>query len=269
MFSLFHYPFIQNAFISGSLISIIAAVIGYFVLIRGLTFAGHALSEIGFSGAAGALIFGLDPIIGLLTFTICAGIAIGFLGKRFRERDLTIGIIMMFILGLGSLFITIYNGYAERAYSILFGTILGISTTDVLITALFTILVTVAIVCIFRPLLFSSFDPDVAEARGVPVQSVAIAFFIILAVTVALSVQVVGVLLIFTLLVGPAATAMRLVHEPFSAIALSIALGLLFTWLGILLAINTPIPVSFYIAALSFGVYLPVRIFSHGTQKRK
>ena len=259
---LFQYPFIQNAFFAGSMVAIVAAIVGYFLLSRGLTFAGHALAHIGFAGAAGALVLGIAPVFGLLFFTISAGIGIGVLGRKLSERDVTIGIIMTLILGLGALFISLYSGYAESAYSILFGTILGISRTDVLVTAIFSIISIIVLAGIFRPLLFSSFDPEVAEAKGVPVRFLAIIFLILVAIVVSMSVQIIGVLLIFTLLVGPAATAIRLVHRPSTAILISIILGLCYTWTGIFLAINSTWPVSFYIATLSFGVYLPVRIFS-------
>jgi len=267
MFSLLQYPFIQHAFFAGSFVAIVAACVGYFLLSRGLTFAGHALSHIGFAGAAGALVLGIDPVFGMLLFTVAASVGIGFLDKHLRERDVNIGIMMTLMLGLGALFLSLYAGYAERAYSILFGTILGISALDVMVTAVkrsmpntFCTVTLLVLVVIFRPLLFSSFDPEVAEARGVPIRFLAILFLILVAITVSMSVQVVGVLLVFTLLVGPAATAMRLVFHPLGAIALAVVLGLLYTWLGIFLAIQGNWPVSFYIAAISFAVYVPLRV---------
>lgn len=260
MFNLLHYPFVQNAFWTGSFVAIAAALVGYFLLTRGFTFAGHALSHIGFAGAAGALVLGADPLIGLLIFTVGAGAGMGFLGRQPPERDISIGVLMTFMLGLGALFLSLYNGYAERAYSILFGTVLGISRTDILITALFCLATVLAIGILYRPLLFSSFDPEVAEARGVSVRLLAVIFLVLVAITVAMSVQVVGVLPIFALLVGPAATANRIIHKPSGAIALAIGLSLFYIWLGIFLAINGSWPVSFYITALSFGVYLPVRL---------
>jgi zinc/manganese transport system permease protein len=262
MMQLFQYSFIQNAFIAGSFVAIVGGFVGYFLITRGLTFAGHALSHIGFAGAAAALVFGLDPIVGLLSFTIISGIGIGFFGKNLQEEDINIGIVLTLMLGLGALFISLYNGYAEQAYSILFGTILGISRTDVIVTAIFGAVTIAALIIIFRPLLFSSIDPDVAEARGIPVRSLGIIFLVIVAIAVSMSVQVVGVLLIFTLLVGPAATATRLINNPLGAIALSIGLGLCYTWAGIFFAATGSWPVSFYIATISFAIYLPVRIFS-------
>ena len=260
MFELLQYPFIQNAFFAGTVVAITAAVIGYLLLARGLTFAGHALSHIGFAGAAGAVLLGFDPLLGLLTFTILSAVGIGVLGKELEERDITIGIILTAALGLGALFLSLYAGYAEQAYSILFGTIVGISRSDVLITVGLGLLVLGITAILFRPLLFSSIDPTVAESRGVPLRFLSVIFLILVALTVSISVQVVGVLLIFTLLVGPAATAMRVAKSPGSAILMAIGLGLLYTWFGILLATITNLPVSFLIATLSFGLYLVVRL---------
>jgi zinc/manganese transport system permease protein len=267
--SVFQYAFIQNAFLAGSLVAIVAGFVGYFLITRGLTFAGHALSHIGFAGAAGALVFGTNPFFGLLLFTIVAGIGVGVFGKGLSGEDISTGIIMTLMLGLGALFISLYNGYAERAYSILFGTILGISTTDVLVTAVLGIITLTTLAVIFRPLLFASVDLEVAEARGVPVKSLGIVFLVLVAIAVSISVQIVGVLLIFTLLIGPAATATRIAHQPVSAIILSIILGLCYTWLGIFLAAVSSWPVSFYIAAISFCVYLPVRLLSPNVIRRK
>lgn len=262
MFDIFQYLFIRNAFLAGSLVAVIAAIIGYFLVIRGLTFAGHALSHIGFAGAAGAVLLGIDPVFGLLFFTISAGVGIGLLGKEIRERDTAIGIITTFMLGTGILFLSLYRGYAEQVYSILFGTIVGISQEDVIITAFSSLITLGILIALFRPLLFSSFDPDVAQARGIPVRLLSIIFLALVAVTVSISVQIVGIMLIFTLLVGPAATATRLARRPSSALALSILLGVSYTWLGIFLAANGTWPVSFYIATIAFSVYLPVRLLS-------
>ena len=265
MFSIFQYSFVQNAFLAGTIVAIVGGFVGYFLVTRGLTFAGEALSHIGFAGAAAALFVGVEPIFGLLAFTIVAGIAIGIFGKDLREEDINIGIVMTLALGLGALFIALYSGYAEQAYSILFGTILGISRTDVLITLIFGIGTIAVLAAIFRPLLFSSVDPEVAEARGVPVRALGILFLVLVAVAVSMSVQVVGVLLIFTLLVGPAATATRLVHNPLGTVSVSIALALAYTWLGIFLAAMGSWPVTFYIATISFVVYLPVRLLTTQT----
>lgn len=169
---------------------------------------------------------------------------------------------MTFALGLGVLFLALYHGYAELAYSILFGTILGISRGDVLVTGLFGLAIILGMAVIGRPLLFSSLDPELAEAHAVPVRFVGGLFLVMVALTVSIAMQVVGVLLIFALLVGPPATAIRLVKQPAGAIGLAMVLGLVYVWVGILLAINSNWPVSFFITALSFSVYLPVRLLS-------
>src|SRR5713101_5629945 len=253
MGDLFHYEFMVHAFEAGTIIAIVAGAIGYFVVLRGSAFAAHALSHIGFAGATGAVVLSLNPIIGLLAFTLGAGVAIGALGNRLRSRDVTIGIVLAWTLGLGVLFISLYRGYATQAYALLFGEILGISSTDVIVTL-------VAVVVIYRPLLFSSVDEDLAAARGVPVTALSVAFMAILAVAVTEAVQVVGVLLIFALIVTPAAIAVRFTCRPGVAIAIGIALALAFTWLGLTIAFYSPHPVSFFITSLAFGTYVVVRL---------
>ncbi|GER90908.1 ABC transporter permease [Dictyobacter vulcani] len=257
------YEFIINALLAGSCIAVVAALVGYFLIARGLTFAGHALPNIGFAGAAGAVLIGANPIYGLFAFTIGAGVIIGLMGKEIQERDISIGIIMTFALGLGFMFLSLYSGYAERVYSVLFGTILGISRQDVLLMFIACLLTIGAIIVLYRPLLFSSFDPVVAQARGVPVRGLAVVFLMLVALAVSIAIQIVGALLVFTMLVGPAATAVRIARRPAWAIMIAIGLGLCYMWLGILLSISNGLwPASFYIATIAFAVYLPVRFFS-------
>ena len=256
-------PFIVHALITASIAAVVAAVSGYFLVSRGLTFAGHALPNIGFAGAAGAVLLGVEPVYGLFAFTLGAGVAVGFIGEDLRDRDISIGVVMTFALGLGLLFLALYSGYAQRVYGILFGNILGISAQAVVLTAIASGIILAVIVFLYRPLLFSTFDPPAAGARAVPVRLLAVLFMTIIAVTVSLSIQVMGALLVFTLLVGPAATARRLVKSPLASILVSIGLGLAYVWLGIVLAVASGrIPVSFFIATLSFLVYLPVRLIS-------
>jgi zinc/manganese transport system permease protein len=260
MTELFQYEFMVHAFQAGTIIAIVAGAIGYFVVLRGSAFAAHALSHIGFAGATGAVVLSLNPILGLLVFTMGAGVAIGALGNRLRSRDVTIGIVLAWMLGLGVLFISLYRGYATEAYALLFGQILGISATDVTVTLVAGIVTLVAIIAIYRPLLFSSVDEDLAAAKGVPVTALSIAFMAILAVAVTEAVQVVGVLLIFALIVTPAAIAVRFTSRPALAIAYGIGLALAFTWLGLAIAFYSPHPVSFFITSLAFATYVVVRI---------
>ena len=257
---LFHYDFMIHAFEAGTIVAIAAGAIGYFVVLRGSSFAAHALSHIGFAGATGAVVLSLNPIIGLLAFTVGAGVAIGALGNRLRGRDVTIGIVLAWTLGLGVLFLSLYRGYATEAYAILFGQILGISTADVVATLVAGIVTLIALVVVYRPLLFSSVDEDLASAKGVPVTALSIGFMAILAVAVTEAVQVVGVLLIFALIVTPAAIAVRFSSRPPVAILLGILLALAFTWLGLAIAFYSPHPVSFFITTLAFATYVAVRL---------
>ena len=257
---LFHYEFMVHAFEAGTIIAIVAGTIGYFVVLRGSAFAAHALSHIGFAGATGAVVLALNPIFGLLAFTLGAGVAIGALGNRLRGRDVTIGIVLAWTLGLGVLFISLYRGYATEAYAILFGEILGISSGDVAVTLVAGVVTLAAVIVIYRPLLFSSVDEDLAAAKGVPVTALSIGFMAILAVAVTEAVQVVGVLLIFALIVTPAAIAVRFTSRPALAITTGMVLALAFTWLGLAIAFYSPHPVSFFITTLAFATYLAARL---------
>jgi zinc/manganese transport system permease protein len=258
--ALFHYEFMVHAFEAGTVVAIVAGAIGYFVVLRGSSFAAHALSHIGFAGATGAVVLAISPIFGLLAFTLGSGIAIGALGSRVRGRDVTIGIVLAWTLGLGVLFISLYTGYATEAYALLFGEILGISTNDVIVTLVAGAMTIAALVAIYRPLLFASVDEELAGAKGVPVTALSIGFMAILAVAVTEAVQVVGVLLIFALIVTPAAIAVRFTSRPFAAIGIGVSLALAFTWAGLTIAYYSPHPVSFFITSLAFGTYLVARL---------
>src|SRR2546422_8320022 len=258
--AMFAYEFMVHAFQAGTVVALVAGAIGYFVVVRGSAFAAHALSHIGFAGATGAVVLALNPIVGLLALTLGAGVAIGALGNRLRGRDVTIGIVLAWTLGLGVLFISLYRGYATEAYALLFGEILGISDRDVLVTLVAGVITIVALVTVYRPLLFSSVDEELASAKGVPVTGLSIVFMAILAVAVTEAVQVVGVLLIFALIVTPAAIAVRFTCRPGVAIAIGSALALAFTWLGLTIAFYSPHPVSFFITSLAFGTYVVVRL---------
>jgi zinc/manganese transport system permease protein len=258
--ALFHYEFMVHAFEAGTIVAIVAGAIGYFVVLRSSSFAAHALAHIGFAGATGAVVLALNPIFGLLAFTLGSGIAIGALGNRLRGRDVTIGIVLAWTLGLGVLFISLYTGYATEAYALLFGEILGISSGDVIVTIVAGVITVGALLVIYRPLLFASVDEELAGAKGVPVTALSIGFMAILAVAVTEAVQVVGVLLIFALIVTPAAIAVRFTSRPFVAILTGVLLALAFTWIGLAISFYSPHPVSFFITSLAFFTYLAVRL---------
>jgi zinc/manganese transport system permease protein len=258
--TIFQYAFMRNAFAAGTVVAIVAGIVGYFVILRNLSFAGHALSHSGFAGATGAVVMGASPVSGLLVFTIGSALVMGALGKRLHGRDVIVGVVLAWTLGLGIFFLSLYSGYANQAYSILFGQILGISQNDVMVTCLTSIATLLAMVFIYRPLLFASLDEEIAESRGIPTRLVGIIFLIIVALAVSAATQVVGVLLIFSLLVTPAAIAERLSTHPPLVILISVLLAVCFTWAGLLVAFYFPYPVSFFITSFAFLVYVIVRM---------
>ena len=256
------YQFMQHAFEAGTVVAILGGIVGYFVVLRRSSFAAHALSHIGFSGAAAAVLIGVNPVYGLLLFTSVGGLGIAALGRRAANRDAEIGIVLAFMLGLGVLFLSLYTGYATEAYSILFGEILGISFSNVLLTLVAGVIILVLISLVYRPLLFASLDEDVAEAKGMPVVLLGIIFMLLVAVATSFAVQVVGVLLIFSLMVTPAATAQRLAKRPGRVIIISVVIALIATWLGLFIAFFEPYPVSFFITTIAFVFYLFVRFIT-------
>jgi zinc/manganese transport system permease protein len=261
---IFAYQFMQHAYEAGTLVAVFAGLTGYFVVLRRSAFTAHAFSEIGFAGAAGAVLIAIPPIAGLLLGSSLGGLAIAALGRRASNRDTQIGIVLAFALGLGLLFISLYTGYATATYSILFGEILGVSSDQVLLTVVAFVGIVGGVGFLYRPLLFASLDEDVAEAKGMPMLFIGTAFLLIVAVAVSFAVQVTGVLLIFSLMVTPAATAQYLARRPQRAIIISIVIALAATWVGLFVAFYTPYPVSFFITAIVFGLYLVVRLIRLG-----
>jgi zinc/manganese transport system permease protein len=208
------------------------------------------------------VVAGIDPIAGLFLFTVGGGITMALLEKKAADRDVQIGTVLAFMLGVGVLFISLYTGYATEAYSLLFGQILGISTRDVLITLIAALVLIISITVIYRPLLFSSLDEYVAEAKGVSLMLMSVIFMIMVAVATSIAVQVVGVLLIFALMVTPAAAAQRITTNPLQGIAVSALIALLCTWFGLFISFYLPYPVSFFITTSTFLVYLVTRFIT-------
>lgn len=259
LLNLLGYEFVQNALAAGFVIAIVCGVTSPFVVARNMSFAVHALSELGFTGAAGFILIGLSPVLGLLAGSAVTALFIGALGGRVRGRDSVIGLVMAFGLGLGVLFITLYPKYASEAFALLFGTINGVSRSDVLFLVAIAIAVLVVLGVVYRPLTFATVDPEVAEARGVPVRALGIVFLLVMAAAVSEAIQIVGVLLILTLLITPGATAERLTPRPGQATLYSIGVALFCTIGGILLALVTNAPVSVFVTSLSFASYLVAR----------
>ena len=256
---LLEYPFVQNAVVAGVVIAVVSGVVSRFVAARSMSFAVHALAELGFTGAAGAILVGVSPVLGLLGGTFVTAMFIGALGVRARERDTVVGVVMAFGLGLGVLFLSLYPRYATQAFAILFGSITGVSTADLVLLVAIGVATLLALVAVHRPLTFATVDPDVAAARGVPVAALSVAFLLILAAAVAEAVQVVGVLLILTLLITPGATAERLTARPDRAIAWSVGIAVASVLGGIVLSLVTNLPVSVFVTSLSFVFYLGAR----------
>jgi zinc/manganese transport system permease protein len=261
---LLRFHFMQNAFIVGTLVAVLAGAVGYFVVLRGQSFAAHMLSQVGFPGAAAAVLLHLPPVIGLAAFCTAAALGVGAFGRRLdagnRMESAVVGSILAFSLGLGLLFFRLYAGSAQAVYAFLFGTILGISDRDVAATTVTTVVCLIALAAIGRPLVFASVDPDVAEARGVRVRAISIAFLLLAALAVAVTVQIVGTLLIFALLVAPGACALQLTARPGRGLALTVVLSLLFTWTGLAVAYFSIYPVGFFITTFAFVAYVLIRM---------
>jgi zinc/manganese transport system permease protein len=264
-YAMFEYDFMRTAFAGGAIVALVAGAVGYFLVLRNLTFAGHALSHVGFAGATGAVLVGLAPLWGLLAFTLAGAVAMGLLGERLRGRDVAVGIILAFALGLGVLFLYLYTTSATQATALLFGNVLGIGPDTLVDLALLGALSLAALAAISRPLLFATLEPELAEAKGVSLRLISVLFLGIVAVAVAEAVQVVGILLVFALMVGPGASALRLTTRVGRGVALAAGLALAETWAGIALAYATDWPTSFWIVLLSCAVYF-ASLGAHGVR---
>ncbi|MBV9567352.1 MAG: metal ABC transporter permease [Hyphomicrobiales bacterium] len=254
--TMFEYEFMVNAFEAATIVAVAASLVGYFLVLRGQTFAGHALSHVGFAGATGAVLAGISPLLGLLGATVLAGAGMGFLGERFQHRDVAIGIVLAMSLGCGLLFLHFFTAYATQATALLFGNVLGVETPTVLALLALGIIIIGALACISRPLLFATLQPELAEAKGVSLRRLSMLFLVIVALATAASVQIVGILLVFTLMVAPAAAAQRVTMRLWPGLLLSVGLALLEAWLGLTLAYYTDWPTSFWITALGATFYM-------------
>jgi zinc/manganese transport system permease protein len=246
------YDFMRNAFAAAGVAAVVSGLVGYFLVLRGQTFAGHALSHIGFAGATGAVLIGVASVWGLVGFTVAAGIGMGMLGERISGRDVAIGVVLALALGFGLLFLHYYTAFATQATALLFGNVLAVDRSTIATLIGLGVITLAGLAAIMRPLIFASL-----QAKGVPLRFVSTAFMTIVALAVAESAQIVGVLLVFALMVGPPATAQRLVTGLWSGILLSAGIALAEAWLGIAIAYHTDWPVSFCIAILSaLGYFL-------------
>lgn len=256
------YPFMQHALIVGTLVAVLAGVVGYFMVLRGQSFAGHSLANVGFAGATGAALIGLSPVVGLFIAGVVAAVGIQVLGlgaRQTRQNDIAVGAMLTASLALGYLFLYLTpTEYGGSVYAVLFGNPVGISAADVRTIFVASLVFGGVLVVIARPLLFASIDPAVAAARGVPVRALSVGYLLLLALVVSVAVQIIGVLLIFALLVTPAAIANLLTTRPVYAVATAVGLGVVFNWLGLAISYFTPYPVGFSITSFAFGTYAAV-----------
>jgi zinc/manganese transport system permease protein len=251
------YDFMRNAFAAAGVAAVVSGLVGYFLVLRGQTFAGHALSHIGFAGATGAVVIGLASVWGLVGFTVAAGVGMGMLGERLSGRDVAIGVVLSLALGLGLLFLHYYTAFAAQATALLFGNVLAVDRSMIGALIVLGLITVFGLAAIMRPLIFATLQPELAEAKGVPLRFVSTAFLVIVALAVSQSAQIVGVLLVFALMVGPPATAQRLATGLWAGMILSAGIALAEAWLGLLIAYHTDWPVSFCIAMLSaLGYFL-------------
>jgi len=251
-------PFVRQAFLGGLLVAVAAGLLGYFVVVRQHAFAAHALAHIGFPGATGAVLLGVSVTLGLAVFTVVGALAIGLFGKRLADREVATGTILAFATGLGVLFASLGTKTSSTVTSVLFGNLLAISTDQLVVFGAFTVLLAIVMAVIARPLAFASVNPDVAEARGVPVKALGVAFLVLLALVVTMAVQVVGTLLLFGLVVTPAAAALALTARPVLVGVITAALAAGAVAAGLVVSVMFNLPPSFCIVTVAFLTWLVV-----------
>jgi zinc/manganese transport system permease protein len=244
---------------AGALLGLVGGVVGTFVMMRDLAFSVHGIAELSFAGAAAALLVGADVVTGSLVGSVLAALIMGVMGLRAREANSVVGVLMPFGLGLGILFLSLYQGRSANKFSLLTGQIVSVDTVQLTSMAVLSAVVLVGLVAMWRPLTFASADPAVARAKGLPVRGLSIAFMVLLGVAVALSVQVVGALLVLALLITPAAAAMNLTASPVRIVVLSVVFAELAMVGGILLALGGSLPISPYVTTISFLFWIGSR----------
>lgn len=260
--AMWQYDFMRQAFVAGTVLSLVTGLVGSFVVVRHQAFAGESLSDVAFTGALGGAALGLNPLLTLLVTTTGVAVAMGGLGERLRGRDVAIGTVLAWVLGLGSLFLSLFTAQASgtgtgfSGVTVLFGNILGISSAQAQTMVLISGGVILVLLVIARPLLFASLDPDVAAAQGVPVRLLGLGFLVLLAVTVSFATMAVGALLVFALLLLPAAMAHQLTSRPFHALVLAAGLAVALTWLGMTIGFYTSYPSSVCISLLAVVGYM-------------
>jgi zinc/manganese transport system permease protein len=253
-------PFVQHALIASAVLGLIAGVLAPLIVARGMAFAVHGTSELAFTGAAGALLAGVSVSLGAVLGAVAASLLFGILGLRRRDRDSAIGVVLAFGLGLGVLMLALYKGRSANRFGLLTGSIVSTDSTDLIVLAVCAALVIVTIAVIYRPLLFASVDPGVAEAHGVPIRILGLVFAILIGVTTALAVPIVGAILVLTVLVTPGAAASQVSSSPIVVTLLAIGIAEVGLVGGTVLSLGPGLPISGYATTLIFASYLACRL---------
>ncbi|WP_104165778.1 metal ABC transporter permease [Arthrobacter sp. SX1312] len=262
-------PLVRNSLIAGAVLGLLGGLIGIFVMMRDLAFAVHGIAELSFAGAAFALLVGANVVAGSLVGSVLAALVLGLMGIRARDRNSIIGVVMPFGLGLGILFLALYEGRAANKFGLLTGQIVSVDDVQLNLLVGCAVVVMLALAAIWRPLTFASADPDLAEARGVPVRGLSMLFMVLLGISVALSIQVVGALLVLALLITPAAAALKVSSAPGVVVLLSVVFACTSVVGGILLALGGRIPISPYVTTISFAIYLLCRLIGSRRSVRR
>ncbi|MFJ2618120.1 metal ABC transporter permease [Glutamicibacter sp. NPDC087344] len=252
-------PLVGNSLIAGAALGVVGGLIGIFIMMRDMAFAVHGIAELSFAGAAFALLIGADVVTGSVFGSLIAALILGVLGTRARDRNSITGVLMPFGLGLGILFLSLYEGRSANKFGLLTGQIVAVDDVQLSGMLVLSAVVVLALILIWRPLTFASVDPVVANARGVRTSGLSIVFMLVLALAVAVTIQVVGALLVLALLITPAAAAMRVSSNPVLTVVLSVVFAQLAVVGGILLALAGALPISPYVTTISFAIYLVCR----------
>jgi len=252
--------FVQNALIACAVLGIVAGALAPLIIARGMAFAVHGTAELAFTGGAAALLIGVGVGIGAVAGAVIAGLVFGILGLRQRERDSVIGVVLAFGLGLGVLMLSLYSGRASNKFGLLVGSIVSVSTADLVVLAAVAVVVIAVLTALYRPLLFASTDPDVAVARGVPVRALSLVFAVLVGLVTALAVPIVGAILVLSVMIAPGAAAARVTASPVAATLIAMVFAEVALVGGALLSLAPGLPVSGYVATIAFVLYVGARV---------
>lgn len=260
---------VRNSIIAGAILGVVGGLIGPFVMSRDLPFAVHGVSELSFAGAAAALLIGVNVVAGSIIGSLLAALLIGILGTRARDRNSIIGVLMPFGLGLGILFLALYKGRSANKFGLLTGQIVSVDNPQLALLVIVSVIVIIGLLIMWRPLTFSSVDPEVAQAKGLPVTAISLAFMVLLGLATAVSIQIIGALLVLALLVTPAAAAMRVTSSPLLTPVLSVTFAVVSVVGGILVSLGGGLPISPFVTTISFLIYLVCRLIEWNRKGRQ